>query len=125
MKLTELPRLLSPTRWAIVGGILLLAFVAIWFVLTEPGRQRQKAAEARVASELSQAAAGSARDAVGTVTKRADTEAQIDRSTTEAEDAIRQAPDDQRNAVALARLCLRDAYASDPACVQLRRSRAP
>jgi flagellar biosynthesis/type III secretory pathway M-ring protein FliF/YscJ len=123
MNVREIPRLLTPARWALVGAILLVVAAAVWFVLIEPGRQRQRAAEAKAEAELSAAAGASARDALKTYSQARDREWTTDQQAKEAEDEIRAAPDDDRNAIARARLCMSDAYARDPSCVELRRSR--
>lgn len=122
MTLSEITRLFSPARWAVIGVIFVLALFATWYVLTEPGRQRQRAAEARAAGAFSAASASSAQDATRTVISGAARETQIDQQSQEAEDEIRNAQDGDRNAIALARLCMRDAYARDPVCVGLRRA---
>lgn len=123
MNLTEIPRLLSPTRWAIVGVIFALAFFAAWYVLTEPGRANRRATEAKADSALSGSAASSAKDAAKTVAGSQDREWTIDKQAQEAENAIRNAPEDQRNRVALDALCLSDTYARHPSCFELRRTR--
>ena len=121
MTLREAARFFSPTAWAVCAGLALVLAALVWWGLTEPGRQKQKAAEA-AARHYATAATGSARDAAWTASERAAREAEIDDQSKEAEDEIRNAPDAERNAVARARLCMRDAYARDPACVELRRS---
>lgn len=124
MKLSEITRLLSPTRWAIVGVIFALAFFAAWYVLTEPGRANRRAAEAKADSALSGSAAASAKDAAKTVAGSQDREWTIDKQAQEAENAIRNAPEDQRNRVALDALCLSDSARNDPSCVGVRRASA-
>lgn len=121
MTLREAIRFLSPTAWAVSALLALVLAGLVWWGLTEPGRQKQKAAEATAASQYAGAATASARDAAQTTSERSAREAEIDHQSKEAEDAIRHAPDAERNAVARARLCMRDAYARDPACVELRR----
>lgn len=122
MTLREAARFFSPTAWAACAGLALVLAGLVWWGLTEPGRHKQKAAEATAGSHYAGAATASAKDAAVTTSERAAREAEIDHQSKEAEDAIRHAPDAERNAVARARLCMRDAYARDPACVELRRS---
>lgn len=121
MTIREALRLFSPTAWLVSAAVALALGGLLWWGLTEPGRQKQKAAEATAASQYAGAATASAQDAARTTSERAAREAEIDQQSKEAEDAIRHAPDAERNAVARARLCMRDAYARDPACVELRR----
>lgn len=122
MTLREAARFFSPTAWAVSAALALVLAALVWWGLTEPGRQKQKAAEATASSQYAGAATSSAKDAARTTSDRAAREAEIDHQSKEAEDAIRNAPDAERNAVALARLCMRDAYARDPACAELRRA---
>lgn len=123
MRLTDIPRLFSPTRWAIMGVVLLVVVLGAYWLLTEPGRQRQKAAEARAASEFSQARTGAAKDAVGIVVEQGAREDQIDSNVMEAERELRQAPEGDRNRIALRRLCLSDAARNDPACRTMQQPR--
>ncbi len=109
MRLTEMPRLFSPTRWANFGVVLLV------IVITTP--------EARAVSECSQARTGAAKDAVGIVVERGAREDTIDSNVMEAERELRQAPEGERNRIALRRLCLSDAARSDPACRSMRQPR--
>lgn len=123
MRLTEIPRLFSPTRWAVMGVVLLVLIFGGYWLLTEPGRQRQKAAEARAASEFSQARTGAAKDAVAIVVEQGAREDQIDSNVMEAERELRQAPEGDRNRIALRRLCLSDAARNDPACRTMQQPR--
>lgn len=125
MKLTEISRLFSPTRWAIVAGIALVAVCLIVWVLTEPGRANQRAAEARTAGAMSEARAGSAAQA-GQILDGAHANATTSEALSrENADAIAQAPGaDQRldpglNRAARERMCHRPAYRLSAECVQL------
>lgn len=123
MKLSELPRLMSPTYWLLAG---LAAFVIVfwaWWVITEPGRANRRADEAAASSEFANARTAATTDAIGAVIDRGRQESTIDANVKEAERELRQAPEDQRNAVALRRLCLSDSTRDDPACRALREPR--
>lgn len=125
MKLTEIPRLFSPTRWAIVAGIVLIAVCLIVYVLTEPGRANQRAAEARTAGALSETRAGSAARA-GQILDQAHVNATTSEALSrENADAIAQAPgagqrlDPGLNDTARRGMCKRKAYRRSDECVQL------
>lgn len=124
MTLRELPRALSPARWAIVGVILVCALVACWYVLTEPGRARQRAAAAGAEGELARAFGRSAVEAGQLVDQARDQAARSETLTQETADAIQAAPgagqrlDPALNRTARERLCLRAAYRDRPECLQ-------
>lgn len=122
MKITELPRLFSPQRWALVGIIVLVAILAIWWVLTEPGRANQRAAEARADGAFSTGRTSSAVEA-GKIAGAAHQAAQASEALSrETADVLRQAPgaaerlDPELNRIARERLCLRAAYREHPIC---------
>lgn len=103
-------------------GAIVLVF-ALWWFLTEPGRQAQKAADARggqvVAEGATQMAGESAKAQLDLARRQAERE-QLDKDT---EHAIRDLPaasapiDPGLRDAGLDRYCLRDAYANHPRCV--------
>ena len=111
MKLTEVPRLLSPTRWAIVAGIVLITICIIVWVLTEPGRANQRTADARTAGAMSETRAGSAARAVQILDGAHANATNSEALSRENADAILQAPgagqrlDPELNRTARERLC--------------------
>lgn len=122
MRLSELPRLLSPTRWAMVGVIVLVAVLAIWWVLTEPGRANRRAAEARADGAFSAGRTTSAVEA-GRIAGAAHEAAQASETLSrETADALRhvqgadQRLDPDLNRAARERLCLRAAYRDRAEC---------
>ena len=129
MKLSDftkrLPAAVQPYA-ALVPVILILALVlvGVWFI-TEPGRQRQAAAEARADGAMAQAGQKAAEDAVGVVVERGKTEAGIDAQTQENRDAILSAPgansavDRGVHDAGLRAICVRDNQRCKPACVRL------
>jgi hypothetical protein len=108
---------------ALVAGLCLT--IAIYLVLTEPGRQRERAnleAASQIAAE-GQTAAG--RDAVATVSANAAHAAEIDRQTQENRDVILKAPgadvqlDPGLDTATRRAICMRASAKRDPACVAL------
>lgn len=90
-------------------GLVVVAAVAVfvWF-LTEPGRQREKAAEAKAGQIVAEGQAAAGQDAVAIITDNlADSEA-IDKDVRDAIEEVRAAPPGDRNRVALRNLCLSD-----------------
>lgn len=124
-------RTLAPWAWVAVAAVVLaLVLLAAWFV-TEPGRARQRAAEAEVSAKLSDARTRSAGEAIAIQDAASDAAARSEQLSRETADAIRNAPGaDQRldpdlNRAARQRLCLRAAYRERPECVQLARGAEP
>lgn len=124
-------RALSPTGWALAAMLAIAAILAAWWVLTEPGRARHRAAEAELGARLSDARTESARDAVTIQGNAAQAAAESEQLSRESADVIRNTPGaDQRldprlNRVGRERLCLRAAYRNRPECVQLARGAQP
>lgn len=117
-------RALGMAGKAVAVGLALLILVGLWWaILGRPAHDRRIAAEARGAAIVASGQAKAAQDAIGVITAHEKAEAATDYQAKEAEDAIRAAPEDQRNAVALSRLCLSDAASRQPACVELLKSR--
>lgn len=121
----RLPLAVQGWTWLVpVVLILALVLVGVWFI-TEPGRQRQAAQEARAGSIMAGASQKAAQDAVGVVVERGKAEDEIDRQTEENRDAILAAPgatapvsDDVHNA-GLRAICVRDNQRCKPTCVRL------
>jgi hypothetical protein len=122
MKLRELSRMFSPARWALIAVVAVSVLFALWWFWTEPGRANRRATEAKVDSALAGSTASSAKDAGKTIAGAQDREWTIDQQAQEAESAIRHAPEDQRNRVALDALCMSDSARNDPSCVGVRGS---
>ena len=125
MKLREFTRLLSPTYWLIVLAVAALAIFGIWWMITEPGRAHQRTAEAKTASAMSGARAGSAAEA-GKILDGAHANATTSEALSrENADAIAQAPgagqrlDPGLNDAARRGMCKRKAYRRSDECVQL------
>lgn len=123
--------LLTPLGW-LASALVLAAVVALgWWFVTEPGRQRQRAAEAEVSAKLSDARTKSAADAISIQDGASDAAAASEQLSRESADAIRNAPGaDQRldpglNRAGRERLCRRAAYRDHPDCVQLSRGAEP
>lgn len=116
MKFLTLPRLL------IAMAVFALLLVG-WFLLTEPGRQKDAAAAARVGTISAQGAAAAARDAQGVVITSSKAEvasADLDRRNSDAIKSAQGSNDPVMSGVDRAgrdALCLRDAYRRDPACL--------
>lgn len=102
-------------------GALVLALAA-WWVLTEPGRQKEKALIAAAGQVRAEGMTDAQRDAIGTVVEAARRDGAYDAETRKAVDDLIKTPEDRRSAAAVAALCLRDAYKNNPSCVQLRRA---
>jgi len=105
---------------ALTGTIILIG----WFV-TEPGRARQRAAEARAARVIAEGQAKAGGDAVIILDGALGDAQHSEDQSRENADAIRKAPGaDQRlspdlNRVARERLCNRPSYRGRPECMQL------
>ena len=123
MKLKEFTRLLSPTYWILLA--IAAAIIVIWLavIFTAPGRSARAALEAKVGRVTAEGKAAASRDAVDVVVKGGQRDTMIDNQVREASNELRQAPEDERNRLALARLCMSDAARSQPACVELRNAR--
>lgn len=120
----RLPHVVTAER--VLAGLLILALLfGGWWVLTEPGRQRARAAQAGADAITAQAGQKAAGDAVGVVVERGKAEDQIDRTTKDNRDAILSAPganqavDTGVHDAGRRALCLRDAYRSSAACKRL------
>jgi hypothetical protein len=111
---------LTPVGWIGVLIGLILLMVAGWWLLHESERRRANAARARAGVIVGERNASAGRDAIGVVVGNQAGQTAIDQSVKEGTDAIRQVPEDQRNAATLRALCLRDAHRRDPACRELR-----
>ena len=125
MKFREFTRLLSPTYWLVVLAVAALVIAGGWWIVTEPGRANQRAAEAQTSSAMSGARAGSAAEA-GKILDGAHADATTSEALSrENADAIAQAPGaDQRldpglNDAARRGMCKRRAYRHSDECVQL------
>lgn len=108
----------------IVAGVFLalLAFM-VWFVLIRPGAMAEKARRATVEAAAAGGKANAAQDASGVIIGNAqdgiDTRKKVDEDVQD----LRDLEDEQRGALAVARMCLYDSAKDDPRCVQLRRER--
>jgi len=106
-----------------VAAIVLAA--AIWFVLTEPGRQKAKANAAGASQIVAEGQAAAGRDAVAITSANASSEAEIAKQTQENRDAILNAPgagvqlDPGLDTAARRAICMRHAARRDPQCVAL------
>lgn len=121
----RLPDQLTPVR-IVIGLVVALALVAtIWWFLTEPGRQRDRANRATAGRVVAEGQAKAAQDAVGVITGQGGRESATDKLTQENRDAILNSPgadvpiNPDLDARARRALCLRDAYRDQPACVRL------
>lgn len=106
---------------AMALGVIVVLFVVWWF-LTEPGRQKRNAAEARTGQVAAEGQSAATRDAVGVVIEGQKRDGAYDEATRKAVDDLLNTPEDQRDAAAIVGLCLSDAYRNSPSCVQLRRA---
>lgn len=112
-------KLFSLALYALVALILA---VLLWWVLTEPGRQRQKAVDAKGGQVVAEGSAQMAGESAKAQIDLARRQAERERLDMETEDAIRNTPgadaplDPRLHDAGLDRLCLRDAYASHPRC---------
>lgn len=122
---------LTPQGWAIAGGLLLVALVAAWWLVTEPGRRKARETAWRVESALSGSHGQSAREATEIIVNSAARDAVGDQLTRENSDEIRSASgsnqpvDPALRDAGLRGLCRRPAYLGDPRCVQYTRSIKP
>lgn len=116
-------------RVAVALAILACALALGWGVVhlvTEPGRQRARAAQANAAAVQAGARASAATDAIGVITNTTAAETRAAAQTEENARAITSTPgadapvDPRLRSVALERLCGRRAYAADPRCRELR-----
>lgn len=115
-KAREVARTFSPTRWAIIALVAVLAMALLGWAITEPGRRAQRAADARAGQAFGEARTRSATDAIGTVTNNASQAGQIDDRVKGSEDAIRNAPADHRDDVTLRELCKSPSARDRPDC---------
>jgi len=115
---------LAPVGWAVSAACAFVLLFVVWFIATEPGRQRAKALNAEVQSELSGARTKAAGDAIATNEAASKAAAASENLSRETADEIRKAPgadvrlDPDLNRVARERLCRRDAYRLAPECLQ-------
>lgn len=121
MKLTDIPglRALTPIDWTVAAVVLLAVVAGGWWLITSNSRHKAEATAAKAGAAIAEGRTVSAGEAVKAVDDNAARNTQIDQAVKEAEDDIRNAPEDQRGAAALRALCLRDAYRGDPACERL------
>lgn len=115
-KAREISRTFSPTRWAMLAiAVVLILILAAWLI-TWPGRQAQKAADAQAGQAFGEARTGAATAAINTVTNNASKAGEIDARVKGSEDAIRSAPADQRDDVTLRELCHSPSAVNSPQC---------
>jgi hypothetical protein len=104
----------------IAGGVLILALLA--FGVRQCDKRRDQAAQSRMERSQAEAAAESAKDAIGTVSRSGEAAAASEELTRSNEKEIRNAQGaDERvgagvNAAGLRALCLRHTYRNDPRC---------
>lgn len=120
MTFSEIRRLLSPTTWIAIAVVALLAIAIVWGLFTENGRARTRAAQAQLGMATAQGQAGAARNAVDVVSSRETANSKTDQQTRESENEIRTASDSERDAVAIARICMRDSARGLPECASMR-----
>lgn len=124
MKLAEFRRLMSPGSWIAAGVAVLLIAGFGWWVLTEPGRANQRAADARAEAALGGSRTVSAQQAAVTLDQAHTAAAAAAQLSRESADVIQAAPgadqalDPRLNRTGRQRLCLRDAYRHRPECLQ-------
>lgn len=112
------------SRWAIVVAILLLAGLALAFVLELGSKARSEQVRAKLETGRADAAVASGRDAADTVGRAASGEAIIDSINRENERAIRSAPgahapvDPAVHDAGVASLCRFATYRSTKDCMQ-------
>ncbi len=111
-------RILSPTAWIISAIMLVVLVVVGWWLFTEPGRQRQRAAEARAEATLAEGRTKAASDAVGVVVRHGEKAGEIQSQVKGSQDAIRNAAPADRDGTALRELCKYQSYRNHPDCVQ-------
>lgn len=119
----KLPRSVVPVAPFLALGAALLLIFAVWWLLTEPGRARSRAAQAELNARTATAAANSGAVAAGAVAGNAKAAAETDRVGRVNSDAIDNAPDAGVRAPGVfdaqrRGLCERAAYKRDPLCVQ-------
>ncbi len=120
---------LTMTGRLIVGLVVLIVLLLIWAAATEPGRARERAAQAAAAASWSTGQAVGAQGAVATIGAASQTEAAIAAQTEENADEIHHAKgadvgvDPAVDLAGRRAICLRVANRGDPACVRLREVR--
>jgi type II secretory pathway component PulM len=116
-------RTLSPLGIiASVGGLVVL-ILAVWWLVTEPGRARSRAAQAELNARVAAAGSDAGAVAANAISANAEADAETDRIGRETSNAIDHAPDADVRLPGVSRamrdgLCKRAAYRSDPLCVQ-------
>lgn len=115
-KAREISRTFSPTRWAILAIAVVLVLILAAWLITWPGRQAQKTADAEAGKAFGEARTNSAVAAIGTVVNNANQAGQIDDRVKGSEDAIRSAPADQRDRVAVDGVCQSPSARRLPEC---------
>jgi len=125
MKLSEIPRLLNPTAWAVSAGLaLVIGLLAWWLLIGGPAHDRRAAAVGRVETALSGARADSAAEAAAIQDQAHAAATESEALSRETADAILAAPgagqrlDPGLNDTARRRLCERSAYMGRPECLQ-------
>lgn len=109
----ELFRALDPTRWAMLGAVVLLLIVAVFVIGRCTGGDGGRAEAGKTLADSRTASAGDASDTRDTVEGKIDA---INDNVKAGTDAIRNAPDDaSRNDAALRSLCRVDP-SSSPDC---------
>jgi hypothetical protein len=108
-----------------IGGLILVAVLAV-LLLGQCEKRREEAAQARVERESAKAGAESAKDAIGTVTRRGAEETASETLTRDNERDIRSAPgagervDSGVDVAGRRALCKRAAYRDDPKCAMFK-----
>lgn len=108
--------------WGLYGLAAVVLIFVVWWFLTEPGRQAQKAADAKGGQVVAEGSAQMAGESAKAQIDLARRQAEREQLSTETENAIRDTPgadarlDPGLHDAGLDRFCLRDAYANDPRC---------
>ncbi len=117
-------RALTPLGRGVIGGLLLVAILALLFAVQSCSTARTAKTQARLNENQTEAATASGSDAVNTVGQQGGREDAIDAITKDNANAIRStegagAPvSDALDAVARERLCQRAVYRVRPECLQ-------
>lgn len=107
---------LTPYGWAAAAALVAILALGGWWVFTEPGRQRERALEAKATSTYAEGRAKAGADAVEVVTKNAAETVETKDRVKESEDAIRNAAPADRDRTALRELCKSPSARHLPEC---------
>jgi cbb3-type cytochrome oxidase subunit 3 len=118
LKLPTWTRALDPAGWALALVGLAIFVFGVWWFATEPGRQRQRAAEANAGRVIAEGQAKAGAEAVKTVTEHGENTEAIRDRVKESEDAIRNADPADRDAATLRELCKSASAKRRPECLQ-------